>query len=140
MSPLKKKKLSKIRNDLDKLDDSLIKIINMAIGEDALEGLDLSVLQNITVNPDEDAKKDKEKDESPSIFEPQLKIQEVDEIPEEKKEEVKVEEVEPSEEVKEEIKDEPASETKTEDKEEYISEAVHSDDVEKCHDKVCEIG
>ena len=27
MSPLKKKKLSKIRNDLDKLDDSLIKII-----------------------------------------------------------------------------------------------------------------
>ena len=27
MTPLKKKKLSKIRNDLDKLDDSLIKII-----------------------------------------------------------------------------------------------------------------
>ena len=27
MSPLKKKKLSKIRNELDKLDDSLIKII-----------------------------------------------------------------------------------------------------------------
>tara|TARA_R100000329_G_scaffold113671_1_gene93290 strand:+ start:2845 stop:4005 length:1161 start_codon:yes stop_codon:yes gene_type:complete len=103
----------------------------MAIGEDALEGLDLSVLQNITVNPDEDAKKDKEKDESPSIFEPQLKIQEVDEIPEEKKEEVKVEEVEPSEEVKEEIKDEPASETKTEDKEEPVSETTEASETEE---------
>ena len=103
----------------------------MAIGDDALEGLDLSVLQNITVNPDEDAKKDKEKDESPSIFEPQLKIQEVDEIPEDKKEEVKVEEVEPSEEVKEEIKDEPASETKTEDKEEPVSETTETSETEE---------
>ena len=60
----------------------------MAIGDDALEGLDLSVLENITVNPEkDDAKNDETKTEvEPSIFEPQLKIQEVDEIPEEKEE------------------------------------------------------
>ena len=65
----------------------------MAIGEDALEGLDLSVLQSIATDPTKDAKEDK--DDSPSIFEPQLKIQEVDEVPvieKEEKEERKKEE------------------------------------------------
>lgn len=64
----------------------------MALGDDALEGLDLSVLSNITVNPEEsDAKAEDKGEEENSIFQPQLKIQEVDELPEEEKEEVKVE-------------------------------------------------
>ena len=96
----------------------------MAIGEDALEGLDLSVLQNIASDPTKDAKEEKDKDDSPSIFEPQLKIQEVDEVPvtekEEKEESQK--EVEPSaEEAKEVVEDEPAD-IKAEDKEEPVSE------------------
>jgi hypothetical protein len=65
----------------------------MALGDDALEGLDLSVLDNITVNPAESEAKveDKNVEEEPSIFQPQLNILEVDELPEENKEEVKVE-------------------------------------------------
>lgn len=64
----------------------------MALGDDALEGLDLSVLSNITVKPEEsDAKVEDKGEEENSIFQPQLKIQEVDELPEEEKEEVKVE-------------------------------------------------
>tara|TARA_R110001606_G_scaffold399062_1_gene580282 strand:- start:194 stop:1348 length:1155 start_codon:yes stop_codon:yes gene_type:complete len=64
----------------------------MALGDDALEGLDLSVLSNITVKPEEsDAKAEDKGEEENSIFQPQLKIQEVDELPEEEKEEVKVE-------------------------------------------------
>ena len=94
----------------------------MAIGEDALDGLDLSVLQNITVDPTESAKKEEDKGGEPSIFEPQLKIQEVDEVPEvEAKEEVKVKE-EPQEEESD-VKDE-VPETKAENKEEPVSETT----------------
>lgn len=87
----------------------------MAIGDDALEGLDLSVLDNITVKPEEkDAEKEEAKNEAePSIFEPQLKIQEIDELPEEKEE---------TEEVVENVENEDP-ESKTEDKEETVSEA-----------------
>ena len=92
----------------------------MAIGDDALEGLDLSVLDSITVKPEENDAKDAVGgiEEEPSIFEPQLKIQEVDEIPEVKKE-VKVEpQAEESD-----VKDEDV-ESKTEDQEEPVSEAT----------------
>jgi len=92
----------------------------MAIGDDALEGLDLSVLDSITVNPEENDAKSAVGgiEEEPSIFEPQLKIQEVDEIPE-AKEEVKVEpQAEESD-----VKDEDV-ESKTEDQEEPVSEAT----------------
>ena len=91
----------------------------MALGDDALEGLDLSVLSNITVKPEEsDAKAEDKGEEENSIFQPQLKIQEVDELPEEEKEEVKVEK---SEEDDKAVKDEaPAVEEK--DSEEPVSE------------------
>jgi len=91
----------------------------MALGDDALEGLDLSVLSNITVKPEEsDAKVEDKGEEENSIFQPQLKIQEVDELPEEKKEEVKVEK---SEEDDKAVEDEaPTAEEK--DSEEPVSE------------------
>ena len=91
----------------------------MALGDDALEGLDLSVLSNITVKPEEsDAKIEDKGEEENSIFQPQLKIQEVDELPEEEKEEVKVEK---SEEDDKAVEDEaPAVEEK--DSEEPVSE------------------
>jgi len=91
----------------------------MALGDDALEGLDLSVLSNITVKPEEsDAKTENKGEEENSIFHPQLKIQEVDELPEEEKEEVKVEKSEEDDKV---VEDEaPAVEEK--DSEEPVSE------------------
>jgi hypothetical protein len=99
----------------------------MAIGDDALEGLDLSVLDSITVKPEENDAKDAVGgiEEEPSIFEPQLKIQEVDEIPE-AKEEVKVEpQAEESD-----VKDEDV-ESKTEDQEEPVSEATEEVEAEE---------
>ena len=91
----------------------------MALGDDALEGLDLSVLSNITVKPEEsDAKVEDKGEEENSIFQPQLKIQEVDELPEEEKEEVKVEK---SEEDDKAVKDE-ASAVEEKDSEEPVSE------------------
>lgn len=94
----------------------------MAIGDDALEGLDLSVLDNITVTPEEkDAKKEETKTEAePSIFEPQLKIQEIDELPEEKEE---------TQEVVENVENE-VPESKAEDKEETVSEASETSEEE----------
>ena len=91
----------------------------MALGDDALEGLDLSVLSNITVRPEEsDAKAEDKGEEENSIFQPQLKIQEVNDLPEEKKEEVKVEK---SEEDDKAVEDEaPTAEEK--DSEEPVSE------------------
>ena len=53
----------------------------MAIGENPLDGLDLSVLDNITPEPKAEEKATEEKTEDPGIFNPELKIQEVDEIP-----------------------------------------------------------
>ena len=105
----------------------------MAIGDDALQGLDLSVLDNITVKPQEEDTKAEQKEEGtePSIFEPQLKIQEVDEIPEEKKEEEeqpKAEEEAPKEEKV--VEDEPAA-TEEENKEEPVSEEEAESDTEE---------
>jgi len=62
----------------------------MAIEDNILDGLDLSVLDNLTTSPEkkEDQLKtdgaDLEVAEEPSIFNPELKIQEVDVIPESK--------------------------------------------------------
>jgi len=99
----------------------------MAIGDDALEGLDLSVLENITVNPEKnDAKTEETKAEGdPSIFEPQLKIQEIDEIPE-KQEESKEE----TQEVVENVENE-TPESQTEDKEEPVSETSETGEEEE---------
>ena len=102
----------------------------MAIGDDALEGLDLSVLDNITVKPEEgDAKVQQKEEAEPSIFEPQLKIQEVDEVPEDKKEEEepKAEETPQEEKV---VEDEPAA-TEEENKEEPVSEEETESDTEE---------
>ena len=102
----------------------------MAIGDDALEGLDLSVLDNITVKPEEGDTKTQQKEEAePSIFEPQLKIQEVDEIPEDKKEEEEPKAEETPEEEKV-VEDEPTA-TKEEDKEEPVSETEAESDTEE---------
>ena len=82
----------------------------MAIGENPLEGLDLSVLDNITPEPKAEEKATEEKTEDPGIFNPELKIQEVDEIP------TKVEE-----------KDEPEVEAATEQEEEVPQEKVEEE-------------
>jgi hypothetical protein len=97
----------------------------MAIGDDALEGLDLSVLDSITVNPEENDAKSAVGgiEEEPSIFEPQLKIQEVDEIPEAK------EKVEPQVEESD-VKDEDV-ESKTEDQEKSVSETTEEVEAEE---------
>jgi hypothetical protein len=97
----------------------------MAIGDDALEGLDLSVLDSITVNPEENDAKSAVGgiEEEPSIFEPQLKIQEVDEIPEAK------EKVEPQVEESD-VKDEDV-ESKTEDQEKSVSETTKEVEAEE---------
>ena len=102
----------------------------MAIGDDALEGLDLSVLENITVKPEEgDTKTEqKEGETEPSIFKPQLNIQEVDELPEDKKEEESEVEETPQEEKV--VENEPAA-TEEENKEEPVSEEEAESDPEE---------
>ena len=82
----------------------------MAIGENPLDGLDLSVLDNITPEPKAEEKATEEKTEDPGIFNPELKIQEVDEIP------TKIEE-----------KDEPEVEAATEQEEEVPQEKVEEE-------------
>ena len=82
----------------------------MAIGENPLEGLDLSVLDNISPEPKAEEKATEEKTEDPGIFNPELKIQEVDEIP------TKVEE-----------KDEPEVEAAAEKEEEVPQEKVEEE-------------
>ena len=82
----------------------------MAIGENPLEGLDLSVLDNITPEPKAEEKATEEKTEDPGIFNPELKIQEVDEIP------TKIEE-----------KNEPEVEAATEQEEEVPQEKVEEE-------------
>ena len=59
----------------------------MAIGENPLEGLDLSVLDSVSPEPQE--KENAKTEEDPGIFNPELKIQEVDELPEKEVKEVK---------------------------------------------------
>ena len=102
----------------------------MAIGEDnILEGLDLSVLDNISQNPKAEEKQaetageeTKTEQEDPGIFNPELKIQEVDELPE----------TEVKEETSEEEKtDEPQAENTEEDTEEQVSETTEASDTEE---------
>ena len=82
----------------------------MAIGEDPLEGLDLSVLDGISPEPKAEEKATEEKTDDPGIFNPELKIQEVDEIP------TQVEE-----------KDESEIKATTEEKEEIPQESVEEE-------------
>jgi hypothetical protein len=98
----------------------------MAIEDNILEGLDLSVLSNITKSPEKEeekkpeASKEETKTEEPGIFNPQLKIQEVDELPQTEKKE------EPKEEVKEEINEPEAKDTKEDTKEEVSESSEES--------------
>jgi len=61
----------------------------MAIEDNILDGLDLSVLDNLTTSPEEkkeqpkaEGEETKTEENEPGIFNPELKIQEVDELPE----------------------------------------------------------
>ena len=101
----------------------------MAIEDNILEGLDLSVLDNLTTNPEKkedqpvaEGEESKVKEE-PGIFNPEggLKIQEVDEMPEVKEEPQK-------EEIKE---DEPQAENVEENTEEQVSETTEASDAEE---------
>jgi hypothetical protein len=101
----------------------------MAIGDDnILDGLDLSVLDNLTTNPEkkeEQPKADSEgaKEESdPGIFNPELKIQEVDELPEIEDTPVKVDQKE---------EDEPEGSVTEENTEEPVSEESEASEVEE---------
>ena len=101
----------------------------MAIEDNILDGLDLSVLDNIAKGPEAEEKQQEvageetKKEEEPGIFNPEgsLKIQEVDELPE-----TKEEEVEKPEEV-----NEPEAENTTEDTEEQVSEATEASETEE---------
>jgi len=104
----------------------------MAIGDDnILDGLDLSVLDNLTTNPEkkeEQPKADSEgaKEESdPGIFNPELKIQEVDELPEIEDTPVKVDQKE---------EDEPEGSVTEENTEEPVSEESEASEVEEEED------
>ena len=102
----------------------------MAIEDNILEGLDLSVLDNITTSPKEEEKQatlvgEETKTgivEEPGIFNPELKIQEVDELPEK---EVKVEE----------ISDDPKGADTKEDKEEQVSETPEASETESTEEE-----
>lgn len=68
---------------------SLNKQNSMAIEDNILDGLDLSVLDNLTTSPEEkkeqpkaEGEETKTEENEPGIFNPELKIQEVDELPE----------------------------------------------------------
>ena len=101
----------------------------MAIGEDnILDGLDLSVLDNINPKVDEKqeetAGEETKTDDSPGIFNPELKIQEVDEIP-----------VEAATEEKEEESNEPQGEVVEENTEEQVPETVAESEAEATEDE-----
>ena len=87
----------------------------MAIEDNILDGLDLSVLDNLTTNPKaeekqtETAGEETKTEEEPSIFNPELKIQEVDELPETKEEEVQTDELEAANTEQEKTEDVPES-------------------------------
>jgi len=101
----------------------------MAIEDNILEGLDLSVLDSLTTNPKEEEKQQEavsgetKVEEEPSIFNPEagLKIQEVDELPE----------VAPKEEKKEDQPDEPKAEDTKEDAEEEVPEVSEESKTEE---------
>jgi len=93
----------------------------MAIGENPLEGLDLSVLDSVSPEPQE--KENAKTEEDPGIFNPELKIQEVDELPE--NEVVEVKENEP------ELKADKEEEATEEDPQEQVEETSEVSDSEE---------
>ena len=103
---------------------SLNKQNSMAIEDNILDGLDLSVLDNLTTSPEEkkeqpkaEGEETKTEEEEPGIFNPELKIQEVDELPEH---EVEVKE-----------SDEPETTNTEEDTEEQVSETPEASETEE---------
>ena len=103
---------------------SLNKQNSMAIEDNILDGLDLSVLDNLTTNPEEkkeqpkaEGEETKTEEEEPGIFNPELKIQEVDELPEN---EVEVKK-----------SDEPEESNTKEDSEEQVSETTEASKTEE---------
>ena len=100
----------------------------MAIEDNILDGLDLSVLDNITTSPKEEEKQatiageETKKEEEPGIFNPELKIQEVDELPER---ETKVEET----------PDEPKGADTKEDTEEQVPETPEASETESTEEE-----
>ena len=93
----------------------------MAIGENPLEGLDLSVLDSVSPEPQE--KENAKTEEDPGIFNPELKIQEVDELPE--NEVVEVKENEP------ELKADKEEDATEEDPQEQVEETSEVSDSEE---------
>ena len=100
----------------------------MAIEDNILDGLDLSVLDNITTGPKAEEKQteaageETKTEEEPGIFNPELKIQEVDELPER---ETKVEET----------PDVPKGEDTKEDTEEQVSETPEASETESTEEE-----
>ena len=100
----------------------------MAIEDNILDGLDLSVLDTITTSPKEEEKQETiageetKKEEEPGIFNPELKIQEVDELPERETE-------------VEETPDEPKGEDTKEDTEEQVSETPEASETESTEEE-----
>ena len=100
----------------------------MAIEDNILDGLDLSVLDNITTSSKEEEKQatiageETKKEEEPGIFNPELKIQDVDELPER---ETKVEE----------IPDEPQGTDTKEDTEEQVPETPEASETESTEEE-----
>jgi len=96
----------------------------MAIEDNILDGLDLSVLDNLTTSPEKKEDQPKaegaelEVAEEPSIFNPELKILEVDEIPE-----TNVEELEDKNAIE--------TENTSADKEEEVSETIEASETEE---------
>ena len=95
----------------------------MAIEDNILDGLDLSVLDNLTTSPEEKKEQpaaeseEAKTEEEPGIFNPELKIQEVDELPEQ---EVEVKKT-----------DEPEAENTEEDAEEQVPETPEASETEE---------
>lgn len=109
----------------------------MAIGDDnILDGLDLSVLDNLTTSPEkkeEQVKAEGEEtktEDDPGIFNPELKIQEVDELPEIEETPVKVGEKE---------EDEPEGPVTEENTEASVSEESETSETEETGESVLKV-
>ena len=109
----------------------------MAIGDDnILDGLDLSVLDNLTTSPEkkeEQVKAEGEEtktEDDPGIFNPELKIQEVDELPEIEETPVKVDEKE---------EDEPEGSVTEENTEAPVSEESETSETEETGESVLKV-
>jgi len=117
----------------------------MAIEDNILDGLDLSVLDNLTTSPKAEetqtgaAGEETKTEDEPSIFNPEagLKIQEVDELPEIKEEEVKTDELEATSTEQKETDEVPESTESS--KEEEASEEASEEPSEENEESVLKV-